>query len=246
MTLVKTLSLILTLAVSLAVPTHIFAESATPSTPAADQEPVQTTTPAQPVTAEQGTTEQAASAESAPAEQPSEQQSPEAGPAPESVHTTVQFQTSLGNFTVQLNPERAPQSVENFLKYVDAGFYNDTLFHRVIPGFMVQGGGFTETMAQKPTRPAITNESDNSLRNVRGTVAMARTAQVHSATAQFFVNLVDNPHLDYQQGRHGYAVFGEVIEGMDVIDRIAGVATTTRSGMANVPTEPVVVRQATR
>ena len=137
----------------------------------------------------------------------------------------VRIETSMGNFVVQLDPERAPLTVENFLEYVRSGHYEGTIFHRVINNFVVQGGGYDEQLVEKPTRPNVVNESGNGLSNRRGTVAMARTGNPHSATAQFYVSLADNPTLDPQPGRWGYAVFGQVVEGMDVVDSIGGVAT---------------------
>ena len=146
---------------------------------------------------------------------------------------------------MQLDPQRAPKTVANFLRYVHEGFYAGTVFHRVIPGFMIQGGGFTATMRQKATHAPIPLESENGLRNLRGTVAMARTMDPNSATSQFFINLVDDPSLDYPQpDGHGYAVFGQVVKGMDVVDRIARVATHTVGPYANVPVKPVVIVKA--
>lgn len=160
----------------------------------------------------------------------------------------VALETSKGRIVLELDAARAPKTVENFLAYVRAGHYDGTIFHRVIDGFMVQGGGFTAEMQQKPTRPPVGNEADNGLKNLRGTVAMARTMDPHSASAQFFVNTVDNSFLDHTskspQG-WGYAVFGKVVEGMEVVDAIAKVATATRSRMENVPVEPVVIQKAT-
>ena len=158
----------------------------------------------------------------------------------------VRFETSLGNFTVELDEESAPQSCRNFLRYVDDGFFDGTIFHRVIPGFMIQAGGFTAEMKQKATHEPITNEADNGAKNRRGSIAMARTNDLHSATSQFFVNLVDNAFLDHRPGNFGYAVFGRVAGGMDVIDRIAAVKTGRRAGHDDVPVEPVVVTLARR
>ncbi|MDZ4261552.1 MAG: peptidylprolyl isomerase, partial [Pseudomonadota bacterium] len=135
---------------------------------------------------------------------------------------------------------------ENFLQYVDDGFFDGTIFHRVIPGFMIQGGGFTETMEQKQTRTPIKNEADNGLKNLRGTLSMARTAVVDSATTQFFINVADNDFLDHGSRDFGYAVFAKVAEGMDVIDRIAKVATGSRGGHQNVPVDAVVILSAKR
>ncbi|SCC95398.1 peptidyl-prolyl cis-trans isomerase A (rotamase A) [Thiomonas sp. X19] len=159
--------------------------------------------------------------------------------------TRVELVTTLGTIEIQLDPQRAPKTVANFLQYVKDDFYAGTIFHRVIPGFMIQGGGFTANMQQKPTRPPIPLESKNGLKNLRGTIAMARTSDPNSATSQFFINLVDNASLDYPQpDGHGYAVFGQVIKGMDVVDRIAKVATQNDGPMQNVPVTPVVIKQA--
>jgi len=159
----------------------------------------------------------------------------------------VRFETSLGAFTIELDATAAPLTAANFLQYVDDGHFDGTIFHRVIPGFMIQGGGFTADMEQKSVRAPIRNEAANGLKNLRGTLAMARTSDIDSATAQFFVNLVDNKFLDHQGPRNfGYAVFGRVTEGMDVIDAIAGVRTGNRRGHQDVPVEPVVVNSARR
>jgi cyclophilin family peptidyl-prolyl cis-trans isomerase len=162
-------------------------------------------------------------------------------------NSMVKMTTSLGEITIELYPDQAPETVENFLQYTDSGFFDGTIFHRVIPGFVLQGGGFTPDMERKETREPIPNESDNGLKNLRGTLSMARLPDPHSATSQFFVNLVDNPHLDHQGGAQwGYAVFGKVVEGMEVIDQIGGVETTTRAGHRDVPAEPVVIEEARR
>jgi cyclophilin family peptidyl-prolyl cis-trans isomerase len=160
----------------------------------------------------------------------------------------VRFDTSLGSFTLELYPEKAPATVENFLRYVDDGHYDGTIFHRVIADFMIQGGGFTPGLKQKPTRPPIKNEADNGLSNSRSSVAMARTSQPHSATAQFFINTVDNDFLDKARAadRVGYCVFGQVVEGMDVVDKIRRVQTTTKGGMQDVPAQDVVITSAKR
>jgi len=156
---------------------------------------------------------------------------------------TVEMQTNQGKIVLELYPEKAPESVENFLKYARDGFYNGTIFHRVIPGFMVQGGGFDEKMTQKPTRNPIRNEANNGLKNARGTIAMARTSQPHSATAQFFINHADNRNLDYPSfDGWGYAVFGKVTQGLDVVDKIAQVPTTTSGMYQNVPQTPVIIQ----
>ena len=161
------------------------------------------------------------------------------------VRPRVRFETSLGAFVVELQPDRAPKSCANFLDYAKSGFYDGTVFHRVIKEFMIQGGGFTTNMVQKPTRPPIAIESNNGLKNVRGALAMARTGDPNSATAQFFVNVVDNPFLDYP-GRDGfgYAVFGSVVEGMDVVDRIRDVETASFGPFRDVPKAPVVIKSA--
>ena len=158
----------------------------------------------------------------------------------------VELETSAGSMSIELYPEKAPGTVENFLNYARSGFYAGTVFHRVIDGFMIQGGGFTPDMAQKPTRPPIPLESRNGLSNVRGSVAMARTMVPDSASAQFFVNVVDNPFLDAANARdgHGYAVFGKVVQGMDVVDKIRAVPTANRGPHQNVPVEPVLIRKA--
>ncbi|UUX94668.1 peptidylprolyl isomerase [Aquabacterium sp. J223] len=158
----------------------------------------------------------------------------------------VKLATSQGDIVLQLDPAKAPKSSANFLQYVQAGHYDGTVFHRVIDGFMIQGGGFDAEMRQKPTRDPIPLEAGNGLKNLRGTVAMARTSDPNSATAQFFINVVDNPNLDAPRpDGHGYAVFGRVVEGLDVIDRIRKVATGNRGMHQNVPLQPVVLRQAT-
>ena len=158
-------------------------------------------------------------------------------------HPQVLLSTSMGDIVLELYPEDAPISVDNFLQYVDSGFYSDTVFHRIIRGFMIQGGGFDIDMMRKPTKDPIKNEADNGLSNKRGTLAMARTNVVDSATAQFFINHTDNLFLNYQgDEKYGYAVFGKVTEGMDVVDRIAGVVTRR----AGVPVKPVVIKSVTR
>jgi cyclophilin family peptidyl-prolyl cis-trans isomerase len=157
------------------------------------------------------------------------------------------FETSLGNFEVELFEKEAPISSRNFLEYVDEGFFDGVVFHRVIPGFMIQGGGFEPGMKQKKTKAPIKNEATNGLKNSRGTLSMARTNLVDSATAQFFVNLVDNEFLDHAgPANYGYAVFAKVSSGMDVIDKIAKVATTNRAGHQNVPAADVVITKAYR
>lgn len=158
----------------------------------------------------------------------------------------VVLKTSLGDITIKLSEDQAPKTVANFLQYVDDGFYAGTVFHRVIAGFMLQGGGLTADMARKPTRDPIQNEADNGLKNVRGTLSMARTSDIHSATAQFFVNLVDNAFLDHGGRDFGYAVFARVVKGMDVVDKIGAVKTGTVKGSQDVPLEPVVIESAQR
>lgn len=158
----------------------------------------------------------------------------------------VIFSTSHGDITIQMFPDEAPITVENFLKYVDDGFFDGTIFHRVIPGFMLQGGGFSGDMEQKETREQIKNEADNGLKNERGTLSMARTAVVDSATSQFFLNLVDNEFLDNGSRDFGYAVFAKVIDGMEAADEIAKVETGNQGGHQNVPLEPVVINSARR
>jgi len=155
----------------------------------------------------------------------------------------VLLETSLGKVTIELYPDKAPITVKNFLAYVKQGFYDGTVFHRVIAGFMVQGGGFGADMQEKPTGKPIRNEAANGLKNDRGTIAMARTSNPDSATAQFFINLVNNDGLNRPMpDGHGYAVFGKVIGGMDVVDKIAGVRTGVRKGMRDVPLDPVVIK----
>jgi len=158
----------------------------------------------------------------------------------------VVFETSKGPFSIELLSDDAPKTVENFLQYVDDGFFDGTVFHRVIPGFVIQGGGFTSEMTQKDTRPPIANEADNGQKNLRGTLSMARTSDINSATSQFFVNLADNAFLDHGTRDFGYAVFGRVVDGMEVIDAIAAVPTGSSGGHQDVPVEPVVVHSARR
>lgn len=154
--------------------------------------------------------------------------------------------TSLGDITLELYPDKAPISVENFLTYVDEGFYNGTVFHRVIPKFMIQGGGFTHGMQQKKPRAPIHNEADNGLLNTRYSVAMARTSDIHSATSQFFINLSDNAFLNNGTRDFGYAVFGKVIKGTEVVGKIAGVKTGRHGPHGDVPQESVILRTARR
>ena len=162
----------------------------------------------------------------------------------------VKLETSMGNIVIELNEQAAPVTVKNFLGYVEEGFFDGTIFHRVIPNFMIQGGGFTAEMEEKQTHAPIVNEADNGLKNERGTIAMARGGDPDSATCQFFINHRDNGPLNYAENiKPGYAVFGKVIEGMDVVDAIASVVTTTRMNkkgidMGDVPVEPVVIKSA--
>lgn len=157
----------------------------------------------------------------------------------------VELKTSKGDIVVELYADRAPKSAENFLRYVKDGHYDGTIFHRVIDGFMVQGGGFDSALQQKPTRAPIENEARNGLKNEAGTLAMARTSDPHSASAQFFINLVPNSFLDHPaRDGWGYAVFGRVVKGMDVVGAIGKVATRTAGMYQNVPAEPVVIRSA--
>jgi peptidyl-prolyl cis-trans isomerase B (cyclophilin B) len=173
---------------------------------------------------------------------------PAPAPRPATANPRVALETTKGRIVIELYADKAPKTVKNFLDYVKSGQYNGTIFHRVIPDFMVQGGGFTADMTEKPTKAAIQNEADNRLLNQRGSVAMARTPDPHSARAQFFINLKNNGFLNHTgktpQG-WGYAVFGNVVEGMEVVDAIAQVPTTTKGDYANVPTQPVVIQKAT-
>jgi peptidyl-prolyl cis-trans isomerase A (cyclophilin A) len=159
---------------------------------------------------------------------------------------TVRFNTSMGDIVVQLDKEKAPKTVDNFVQYVKEGHYNGTIFHRVIENFMIQGGGMKPDMSEKPTRAPIALESRNGLSNVRGSIAMARTMVPDSATAQFFINVQDNPRLDAAQSAdgNGYAVFGKVIAGMDVVDKIRAVATGNKGPHQNVPKEPILIKKA--
>ncbi|WP_422926863.1 peptidylprolyl isomerase [Singulisphaera sp. PoT] len=156
----------------------------------------------------------------------------------------VVLDTTKGPITIELDKARAPITVENFLKYVDSGFYDNTVFHRVIPGFMIQGGGMTDKLEEKPTKPPIKNESGNGLSNNRGTIAMARTNNPDSATSQFFINHNNNPDLDTYGG--GYAVFGKVVSGMETVDAIAKVQTGNQSIHQNVPLKPIYIKSAKR
>jgi cyclophilin family peptidyl-prolyl cis-trans isomerase len=164
---------------------------------------------------------------------------------PEVTTNTVKLETSMGDITIELNEKAAPVTVKNFLTYVEEGFFDGTIFHRVISNFMIQGGGFTQDMKQKKTHPPIVNEASNGLKNNRGTIAMARTSNPNSATSQFFINHKNNDFLNYSgPANPGYAVFGKVIGGMDVVDKIAAVKTGVSSGMKDVPVEPVTINSA--
>ncbi len=158
----------------------------------------------------------------------------------------VVMETSMGTMVLELYPEKAPITVKNFLNYVDSGFYDGTIFHRVIPGFVLQGGGFDAEMEKKKNNPPIQNEADNGLRNLRATLSMARTSQINSATSQFFINLKNNSNLDHGSRDFGYAVFAKVVKGVSVIDKMAGVKTTTKGHYQNVPAEPIFIVSATR
>ena len=165
----------------------------------------------------------------------------------EEANPVVIMETSKGTITIELYPNKAPDTVKNFLSYVDNQFYDGLIFHRVIPNFMIQGGGFTKDLVKKSSNPPIKNEADNGLKNNRGTLAMARTNDPNSATCQFFINLKDNDFLDYKNPRNpGYAVFGTVTDGMDVVDAIAAVKTVSKDGYRDVPATPVVITKAYR
>jgi cyclophilin family peptidyl-prolyl cis-trans isomerase len=181
---------------------------------------------------------------------------PEAEPTPapaaepaaveEVKNTMVVIKTNLGDIEVELFDEQAPITVENFLRYADEGHYDGTIFHRVIKGFMIQGGGFDQNMSQKPTHDPIKNEADNGLKNEPGTLAMARTSVVDSATSQFFINVKENSFLDHGSRDFGYAVFGRVSSGMEVVTQIENVATTSQGPMRDVPAEPVIIESISR
>ncbi len=166
-------------------------------------------------------------------------------PAPaQQPNPKVIMQTSMGDITIELYPDKAPITVQNFLSYVDENFYSGTIFHRVIMNFMIQGGGYTADFTEKETKPPIKNEASNGLKNERGTIAMARTPEIDSATSQFFINHVDNPYLDHKNSTpegYGYAVFGRVIDGMDIVDAIANVKTMTKHSMQDVPRETITI-----
>jgi peptidyl-prolyl cis-trans isomerase A (cyclophilin A) len=159
----------------------------------------------------------------------------------------VKLATSMGDIVIELDAQKAPKTVENFMQYVKAGHYSNTVFHRVIPNFMIQGGGMTADMNEKPTQPPIPLESHNGLNNLRGTIAMARTGNPNSATSQFFINVKDNAFLDAANSRdgNGYAVFGKVVSGMDVVDRIKAVPTGSKGMYQDVPLQPAIIKSAT-
>ncbi|GMR22563.1 MAG: hypothetical protein BMS9Abin37_0921 [Acidobacteriota bacterium] len=162
-------------------------------------------------------------------------------------YPVVEMRTNVGTLALELYPDKAPKTVDNFLSYVRGGFYDGTIFHRVVPGFVIQGGGFTADMVKKDTEPPIENEADNGLLNLRGAICMARTNDPHSATSQFFINTKNNPALDFRERSlrgWGYAVFGKVIEGIEIVDRIEGTPTTSRDGYQDVPVDAVVVESA--
>jgi len=164
-------------------------------------------------------------------------------------HPRVLMKTTKGDITIELFSDKAPLTVKNFLSYVDEKFYDGTIFHRVIRGFMIQGGGMAADFREKPAKPPIKNEASNGLKNKRGTLAMARTPEPHSATCQFFINHVDNDFLDYKSSTvdgYGYCVFGKVIKGMDVVDAIAASPTTTKQGMQDVPRETITILSVRR
>ena len=167
--------------------------------------------------------------------------------APAALAQKVKLATSMGDIVLELDAAKAPKTVDNFVRYVKAGHYDGTVFHRVIPNFMIQGGGMTPDMAEKPTRAPIPLEARNSLTNTRGTVAMARTADPNSATAQFFINVKDNDFLNAEQSRdgNGYTVFGKVVSGMDVVDKIRNVPTGSKGPYDDVPNTPVLIKKAT-
>jgi cyclophilin family peptidyl-prolyl cis-trans isomerase len=222
-------------AVVLALAGSAFAQA---SKPADDTPPAKNTTPATPA-------EPAKAPATAPAPAPAEEKLVY-------VKFTVSFTdpatnaSSTGDIVLELNETKAPISTRNFVQYVEDGHYTGTVFHRIIDGFMIQGGGFTENMQQKKTRDPIKNEWQNGLKNQRGTIAMARTAIADSATSQFFINVVDNPALDTPRDGAAYAVFGRVVSGMEIVDKLRKVPTGNRGGHQNVPVQPVTITQAAR
>ena len=219
----------LLLAIALIAPTFALAQTTAPTQPAAKTAKALKPAP-------KATTKAPAKATEKPA-----------AAAANAAAPRVLLKTSMGDITVELYPDKAPKSVENFLTYVKSGFYDGTIFHRVIANFMIQGGGFTRDLHQKPTRASIVNESKNGLSNLQGTLTMARTQDPNSATAQFFINTVDNPRLDYtDDASPGYCVFGKVVSGLDVVDKIKAVPTGAQGPFrSDVPTTPVVIEKAT-
>ncbi|MGA1841907.1 MAG: peptidylprolyl isomerase [bacterium] len=178
-------------------------------------------------------------------EEEAEIEEPESQNISEVKNPVALIETSMGNIKIELFEERAPISVKNFIDYANEKFYDGTIFHRVIPNFVIQGGGFTEDMTKKPTHPPINNEAGNQISNTRGTVAMARTPYIHSATSQFYINLRDNKALDHRDDTsegYGYCVFGRVIEGMDVVDSISRVPRDRRGAHSDVPVKPVIIK----
>lgn len=168
-------------------------------------------------------------------------------PAAQEIEDYVTFETNLGPVVIKLYAKKSPKTVRNFLKYVDSGFYDGTIIHRVVPGFVVQGGGYDSKFERKATSMPIRNESENKVKNLRGTLSMARTNNPHSATTQFFINLNDNPDLDWRAGREGYAVFGEVVKGMDIVDKIEALPRGKYRGpLAEAPNETVVIERGYR
>ena len=162
-------------------------------------------------------------------------------------YPVVEVRTTVGTFALELYPDKAPKTVDNFLSYVRGGFYDGTIFHRVVPGFVIQGGGFTADLIKKDTEPPIENEADNGLLNLRGAICMARTNDPQSATSQFFINIKDNPSLDFRERSSrgwGYAVFGKLIEGLEVLDKIEAAPTTSRDGHQDVPVDAIVIESA--
>lgn len=173
------------------------------------------------------------------------QEAKPAAQVPQPAHPEVRFATNLGEVVIELWPDAAPATVENFLQYVRSGFYDGVIFHRVVPGFVVQAGGYDAKMARKETRDPIVNESKMSVKNARGTLSMARTSAPNSATSQFFINLQDNPSLNAKPNQPGYAVFGQVVKGMEVVDKMAELPQGAHSGVfSNAPNEPVVIEKA--
>jgi peptidyl-prolyl cis-trans isomerase A (cyclophilin A) len=219
----------LLLAIALIAPTFALAQTTAPTQPAAK------------------TAKALKPAPKAAAKAPAKATEKPAAAAANAAAPRVLLKTSMGDITVELYPDKAPKSVENFLTYVKSGFYDGTIFHRVIANFMIQGGGFTRDLHQKPTRASIVNESKNGLSNLQGTLTMARTQDPNSATAQFFINTVDNPRLDYtDDASPGYCVFGKVVSGLDVVDKIKAVPTGAQGPFrSDVPTTPVVIEKAT-